>query len=89
MNVADGQAYEIQKVAQATATGLKAVAEAINNEGGTNAVNMKLGQQYLSEFGKLAKTNNSLIIPSNLADIASIVKVATSVVKNTDKQAKV
>ena len=85
INLADGQAYEIQKVAEATATGIRSVSEAINGEGGINAVNMKLGQQYLTEFGKLAKTNNSLIIPSNLADIAGIVKAATSVIKNTDK----
>ena len=44
-----------------------------------NAVNLRVAEQYLGEFGKLAKTNNSIIIPSNLADIASIVKVATSV----------
>ena len=86
INLADGSAYEIQKVAEATATGLKLVSAAINEKGGINAVNMKLGQQYLSEFGKLAKTNNSLIIPSNLADIAGIVKAATSVIKNTNKE---
>ncbi len=86
INLADGSAYEIQKVAEATATGLKLVSAAINEKGGINAVNMKLGQQYLTEFGKLAKTNNSLIIPSNLADIAGIVKAATSVIQNTGKQ---
>jgi regulator of protease activity HflC (stomatin/prohibitin superfamily) len=86
INIADGQAYEIQKVAEATAVGLRAISSAINEEGGINAVNMKLGQQYLTEFGKMAKTNNSLIIPSNLADIAGIVKAATSVIKETNKE---
>ena len=87
INVADGQAYEIQKVAEGTATGLRSISAAINEKGGINAVNMKLGQQYLSEFGNLAKTNNSLIIPTNLADIAGIVKAATSVIKDTGKEA--
>jgi regulator of protease activity HflC (stomatin/prohibitin superfamily) len=86
INLADGQAYEIQKVAEATATGLRAISGAINEKGGINAVNMKLGQQYLTEFGKIAKTNNSIIIPSNLADIAGIVKAATSVIKGTNKE---
>jgi regulator of protease activity HflC (stomatin/prohibitin superfamily) len=86
INLADGQAYEIQKVAEATATGLRAISSAINEKGGINAVNMKLGQQYLTEFGKIAKTNNSIIIPSNLADIAGIVKAATSVIKGTNKE---
>ena len=86
INLADGQAYEIQKVAEATATGLEAVSAAINGEGGINAVNMKLGQQYLTEFGKMAKANNSMIIPTNLADIAGVIKAATSVVKETNKE---
>ncbi len=85
INLADGQAYEIQKVAEATATGLRVISAAINEEGGTKAVNMKLAQQYLGEFGNLAKTNNSLIIPSNLADIAGVVKAAASVIKDTEK----
>ena len=86
MNIAEGHAYEILKVAEATATGLRAISGAINEKGGISAVNMKLGQQYLTEFGKMAKTNNSIIIPSNLADIAGIVKIATSVIKGTDKE---
>ena len=86
INLADGQAYEIQKVAEATATGLRVISGAINEEGGTKAVNMKLAQQYLGEFGNLAKTNNSLIIPTNLADIAGVVKAAASVIKDTEKK---
>lgn len=79
INLAEGKAVEIRKIADATATGIKAIASAINEKGGMNAVNLRVAEQYLGEFGKLAKTNNSIIIPSNLADIASIVKVATSV----------
>jgi regulator of protease activity HflC (stomatin/prohibitin superfamily) len=82
INVAEGHAVEIRKVADATATGIRAVASAINERGGINAVNLRVAEQYLGEFGKLAKTNNSIIIPSNLSDIAGIVKIATSVIKD-------
>lgn len=82
INEAEGRAFEIQKVAEATASGIREIAKAINEKGGINAVNLRVAQQYLDEFGKLAKTNNSIIIPTNLADIAGIIKVATSVIKD-------
>jgi regulator of protease activity HflC (stomatin/prohibitin superfamily) len=83
INEAEGRAFEIQKVAIATAGGIREIALAINEKGGLNAVNLRIAEQYLGEFGKLAKTNNSMIIPSDLADIAGIVKAATSVIKET------
>ena len=83
INIADGDAYEVLKVAEATAKSLKLIAHAIEEEGGKEAVNMKLGQQYIGEFGKLAKENNSIIIPSDLANIAGFVKTAKSVLENT------
>ncbi len=67
INEAQGQASEIEAVAFATATGIREIASAINQKGGMNAVNLRVAEQYLQEFGKLAKTNNSLIIPSNLS----------------------
>ncbi|MCF7889243.1 MAG: SPFH/Band 7/PHB domain protein, partial [Victivallales bacterium] len=79
MNIADGDAYEVFKVAEATAKSLKLIGDAINQEGGSEAVNMKLGQQYINEFGKLAKENNSIIIPSDLANIAGFIKSAKAV----------
>jgi len=82
INLAEGKSIEIRKVADATATGIRAIANAINDKGGMNAVNLRIAEQYLTEFGKMAKTNNSMIIPANLADIASVVKVATSVLKD-------
>lgn len=82
INEAEGRAVEILKVAEATANGIKQIAAAINEEGGINAVNLRIAQQYLDEFGKLAKTNNSMIIPTNLADIAGVIKAATSVIES-------
>lgn len=81
INIADGKAYEIEKIADATALSLTKIAEALSKEGGVKAVNMRLAEQYLAEFGNLAKENNSMIIPTDMADIAGVVKAAASVVK--------
>jgi regulator of protease activity HflC (stomatin/prohibitin superfamily) len=81
INEAEGRAVEIQKVAEATAEGIKRIAVSINEKGGTQAVNLRIAEQYLNEFGKLAKTNNTIIIPSNLSDIAGMIKAASSVIK--------
>jgi regulator of protease activity HflC (stomatin/prohibitin superfamily) len=82
INEAEGRAIEIQRVAEATAKGIREIASAINQKGGVNAVNLRIAEQYLDEFGKLAKTNNSIIIPSNLSDIAGMIKAAASVIKD-------
>ena len=81
INEAEGRAIEIERVAEATAGGVRKIASAINEKGGINAVNLRVAEQYLNEFGKLAKTNNSVIIPSNLSDIAGMIAAATSVIK--------
>jgi regulator of protease activity HflC (stomatin/prohibitin superfamily) len=82
INEAEGRAVEIQRVAEATAKGIREIASAINEKGGTNAVNLRIAEQYLNEFGKLAKTNNSIIIPTDLSDIAGMIKAAASVIKD-------
>lgn len=81
INEAEGKAKEILLVAEAQATGIAKVAEAISGKGGVESVNMQLAQQYLSQFGNLAKTNNTMIIPSNLADVAGVIKSCASVIK--------
>lgn len=81
INEAEGRAQEIQLVAQATAQGIGAIAQSISaNEGGVDAVNLRLAEQYLGEFGKLAKEGTTMVLPTNLTDIASVLKLATSVV---------
>lgn len=79
INEATGKSSEIEQIATATANGLRAIATAISEENGLNAVNLRIAEQYLSEFGKLAAQNNTMIIPSNLTDIAGVVATATSV----------
>jgi regulator of protease activity HflC (stomatin/prohibitin superfamily) len=89
INEAAGRASEIEQLAKATANGLRAISSAISEENGLNAVNLRIAEQYLMAFGNIAKTNNTLIIPSNLTDIAGIVATATSVFSETkDKKAK-
>lgn len=86
INEAEGRAAEIEKVARATALGIREIASAINEEGGKDAVNLRIAEQYLGEFGKLAAENNTMIIPSNLTDISSIIATATSVFENSKRK---
>ena len=83
INEAAGKASEIELVAAATAKGIREIAIAINEEGGMTAVNLRIAEQYLTEFGKLAKTNNSMIVPADLSDIAGVISSVTSVLNKT------
>jgi len=85
INEAEGKAAEIEFVATATAKGIREIALSINEKGGIDAVNLRVAEQYLGEFGKLAKTNNTMIIPSNMSDVSSIIATATSVLEQTKK----
>lgn len=85
INEADGQAYEIENVAKATAEGIRNIAAAINQPGGSEAVNLRIAEEYLQQFGKLAKQNNTMIIPSNLSDVAGVVATAKKVIDGASK----
>ena len=76
VNEAEGRAREIELVALATAEGIRRIAEAIEQPGGRDAVNLRVAEQYIKEFGNLARKNNTVIIPSNLSDIAGMVASA-------------
>ncbi|MBR3823459.1 MAG: SPFH/Band 7/PHB domain protein [Kiritimatiellae bacterium] len=82
INEAEGRAKEITLVADAQAEGIRKVAAALNEPGGLNSVNMQLAQQYLTQFGNLAKQNNTMIIPSDLANVAGVLKACTGIIKN-------
>ena len=79
MNEAEGRAAAIRAVAIATAEGIREVAKAIREPGGSDAVQLRIAEQYLQEFGKIAKQGNTLVIPANLSDIASMISLATSI----------
>ena len=86
INEAEGRAKEILLVADAQAEGIRKVAQALGEKGGIESVNMQLAQQYLAQFGNLAKTNNTMIIPSDLANVAGVIKACTSIVKQVDSR---
>lgn len=86
INEAAGTASEIEMVAIATAKGITEIAKSINSEGGMNAVNLRIAEQYLTEFGKLAKTNNSMIVPADLSDIAGVISSVSSVIGKTNME---
>jgi regulator of protease activity HflC (stomatin/prohibitin superfamily) len=88
INEAAGRAAEIEQVAVATASGLREIASAIGSENGMDAVNLRIAEQYLTEFGKLAKENNTILMPANLTDIGNMVATATTVFKQTTENKK-
>jgi len=81
INHAQGEAAAILAIAEANATAIRQVAEAINLAGGMNAVNFKVAEQYIAAFANLARTNNTLIVPTNIADLAGLVTTATTILK--------
>jgi len=86
INEAEGRAQEIERVAQATARGIRMIAEAINEPGGKDAVNLRIAETYIAEFGKLAKVNNTMIIPQNIGDVAGMVAAVGKVFTEMNKQ---
>ncbi len=86
INNAEGLAAEIKLKADATAEALAKVAEALNAKGGTEAANLEVAKQYVGEFGKLAKDSNTLIIPSDINNVSSMVATAMSVIEKTKKK---
>ena len=85
INEAQGRAEEIRLVAEATANGIATIASAIRCEGGSDAVNLQLAEKYIAEFGKLAKANNTMIIPSDLSNVAGFLKTAAKVIDEAKK----
>ena len=82
INEAIGKAEEIRLVAEATANGIAAIANAISNTpGGHEAMNLRLAEQYIAEFGRLAKEGNTFVVPANLADVAGFIKLASAAIK--------
>ena len=81
INEAEGQAAAILSVATATAEGIKMVAQSIQTPGGIEALQLRVAQEYIQQFGNLAKHGNSLIVPANLADVSSMIALAMNAVK--------
>jgi len=82
INRAQGEAAAVIALAEASAHALRQVSSAIREPGGEDAVNLKVAEQYVEAFGKLAKTNNSIIVPANLGDMSGLIATAMQVVKS-------
>ena len=76
VNKAEGEAKAITTIAEATAGAVRTVASAINEPGGMNAANLKVAEHYITAFANLAKTNNTMIVPGNVADVATMIGTA-------------
>ncbi len=83
VNEAEGKAKEIELLATATAEGIRKIARVIEEPGGKEAVNLRVAEQYIKEFGNLAKVNNTMIIPNNMSDIAGTVAGLAKVLDGT------
>lgn len=83
INRAQGEAVALTTVADATALAVRVVAVALDAPGGQQAANLKIAEKYVEQFGHLAKAGNTLIVPSNIADVASMVSTAMTVLDKT------
>jgi regulator of protease activity HflC (stomatin/prohibitin superfamily) len=81
INEAQGEAAAILAVAEATAEGIRKIAESIQAPGGFEAVQLRVAEQYIEQFGKLAKEANTLVLPANLSDVGSMLTLAMNVIK--------
>ena len=81
INEAEGEASAIMAVATATAEGIRRVAEAIKLDGGYEAVQLRVAEQYIGQFGELAKKSNTLVLPANVADVGSMIALAMSAIR--------
>ena len=84
INEAEGRAQEIKLVAEATAAGIRDVASALTESGGREAVNLRIAEQWVSQFGQLAKTNNTMIVPAQLGDVATLVSTVMKSMETMD-----
>jgi regulator of protease activity HflC (stomatin/prohibitin superfamily) len=85
INYAQGHAAALLAIAEANASAIRQVAAAIDSPGGMNAVNLKVAELYITAFGNIAKSGNTLIVPSNLTDVASLVTSVTTMFKASAK----
>ncbi len=83
INKAQGDATSIRLIAEATAAAVTAVAESLGKEGGQQAANLKVAEEYITAFGNLAKTNSTLIVPANMGDMATLIASAMTMLDRT------
>ena len=80
INEAEGAASAILAIATATAEGIRKVADATQVQGGYEAVQLRVAEQYIREFGELAKTSNTLVLPASVSDVGSMIALAMNII---------
>ena len=85
INIAQGEAQATLINAEANASAIRQIAAAIESQGGLQAVQLKVAEHYINAFGLLAKTNNTLIVPTNVSDMAGMIATAMTIVKAQGK----
>ncbi len=85
INEAEGEAEAILAVAAATAEGLRLVAQAVDSEGGLSAMRLRIAEQYVEQFGRLAQEGNTFVVPADMGNMASMFTLATSILKGSGK----
>lgn len=88
INRANGEAAALIAVADARAQGLKVVAESLLSRHGRDAASLAVAEKYVNAFENLAKENNTLIVPSNAADISSMVGQALQIYNSLSRPSK-
>jgi regulator of protease activity HflC (stomatin/prohibitin superfamily) len=88
INEAEGQAAAIKAVASATADGIREVASALQEKGGFEAVQLRVAENLVEQYGKLAKSTNTMILPANFADMGSMISAAMGVIKQQNDNSK-
>ncbi len=81
INQAHGEAAAIIAVADATADAIRKIAEAINQPGGADAVNLRVAEKAVEAYGQLAKTNNTMIVPGNMTEVSALIGSAMTLIK--------
>ncbi|HEY6361156.1 MAG TPA: stomatin-like protein [Vicinamibacterales bacterium] len=86
INEADGQAAAIRAVASATAQGIREVATAIRTDGGMEAVQLRVAEQYVAQFGQIARQSNTVVVPANVSDVAGMIAAAMKVFETAGRR---
>ena len=88
INEAQGEAEAILAVATATAEGITRIGQSVSGDGGMDAMRLRVAEQYIAQFGQIAKEGNTLVVPANLSDLSSMLALASTIVKNDDTPAR-
>ena len=82
INEAQGEAEAILAVATASAEGITRIGQSVSGDGGMDAMRLRVAEQYIAQFGQIAKEGNTLVVPANLSDLSSMLALASTIVKN-------